>query len=87
MSKQEKALRKVLPGTSDNNVSFSELCGVLRDLGFVERVRGSHRIFTRSDVAEIINLQPQSGMAKGYQVRQVRELIGRYELGGDSHAE
>ncbi len=87
MSKQEKALTKVLAGTRDNRVSFGELCGVLRELGFAERVRGSHRIFTRFDVKEIINLRPQGGMAKGYHVRQVRELIRRYELGGEFDVE
>ena len=87
MSKQEKTLRKVLAGTRDSSVSFSELCRVLRALGFTERVRGSHRIFTRFDVKEIINVQPQGGMAKRYQVRQVRELIRRYELGGESDVE
>lgn len=87
MSKQHKALKKVLAGTRDNNVSFGELCSVMRELGFAERVRGSHRIFTRFGVAEIINLQPQGGMAKRYQVRQVRELIRRYGLGGEGDAE
>ena len=87
MSKQEKALTKVLAGTRDNRVSFSELCGVLRELGFAERVRGSHQIFTRFDVKEIINLRPQGRMAKRYQVRQVRELIRRYELGGEFDVE
>jgi hypothetical protein len=50
-------------------------------LNFDERVRGSHHIFTRADVVEIINLQPSGSLAKPYQVRQVRQLLLRYRLG------
>jgi hypothetical protein len=36
---------------------------------------------------EIINLQPRDGgMAKPYQVRQVRDIILKYRLAGDSTA-
>jgi hypothetical protein len=55
---------------------------LLNKLGFDERVRGSHHIFTRADIAEIINLQPKGAQAKAYQVKQVRALILRYQLGG-----
>lgn len=43
--------------------------------------RGDHHIFTRDDVAEILNLQPRDAMAKPYQVRQVRSVIVHYKLG------
>jgi len=47
----------------------------------VQRVRGSHHIFTRSDVRDILNLQPRrGGQAKPYQVRQVRDVVVRYGL-------
>ena len=80
-----RLLLKVLNGASDANIRFSELCLLLNDLGFQERVRGSHRIFTRDGVEEILNLQPRSSMAKLYQVRQVRNVIVRYKLGKDSN--
>lgn len=52
-------------------------------LGFNERVRGSHHIFARDGVTEILNLQPRDGgKAKPYQVRQVRDMIVRYRLAG-----
>ena len=76
-------MERILRGTSDANVAFSDLCELLRDLGFAERVRGSHRIFARADVEEIINIQPKGAKAKAYQVRQVRNLILKYRLGGD----
>jgi hypothetical protein len=50
-------------------------------LGFNERLRGSHHIFTREGVEEIINLQPKGAKAKAYQVRQVRNVIIKYGLG------
>jgi predicted component of type VI protein secretion system len=49
-------------------------------LGFAERVRGSHHIYTRADVAEILNLQPKGSKAKPYQVKQIRTIISAYGL-------
>lgn len=82
MSRLEKILLRVLRGTSDVNIAFADLRYLLQQLGFDERTRGSHHIFTRSDVQEILNLQPRSGQAKPYQVRQVRAVILKYRLGG-----
>ncbi len=83
MSKQEKILRKILSGTSDTNISFEDLRKVLLSFGFAERIRGSHHIFSRGDIIEIINLQPKQGKAKSYQVKQVRQLILKYKLAGE----
>jgi hypothetical protein len=47
------------------------------------RVKGSHHIFTRDSVEEILNLQPRGANAKPYQVRQVREVIVKYKLAED----
>ena len=88
MSRLEKLLEKILRGTADANLAFDELRFVLERLEFEERIRGSHHIFSRSDVAEILNLQPrQGGKAKPYQVKQVREVILKYKLGGGSDEE
>jgi hypothetical protein len=80
MSSSEKVLEEVLRGTSDANLRFGELRSLLVSLGFGERVRGSHHIFTREGVTEILNLQPKGGQAKPYQVRQVRNVILKYKL-------
>ena len=82
MSKYEKLLVQILRGASDSNVSFDSLCQLLRHLGFDERIRGSHHIFSREGVEEILNLQPVGSKAKAYQVKQVRGVILRYRLGG-----
>jgi hypothetical protein len=76
------ALRlRILDGRSDANIRFSELVHLLSRLGFTERIRGDHHIFSRDGVAEILNLQPRGGLAKPYQVRQVRSILIRYKLG------
>ncbi|GCL40501.1 type II toxin-antitoxin system HicA family toxin [Anabaena sp. FACHB-1250] len=69
-------------GASDENISFEQLCQLLIRLGFDERIRGSHHIFTKQGVEEILNLQPKQGKAKAYQVKQVREMLLKYQLGG-----
>ena len=78
-------LQEVLSGTGDANVSFVSLCHLLKRLGFDERTKGSHHIFTQNGVEEIINLQSKGGKAKPYQVKQVRELILKYKMGGHVH--
>ena len=82
MADKDELLLRVVRGTSDAAIRFEELCGLLRSLGFAERTRGSHHIFTQDGVEEILNLQPQAGRAKPYQVKQVRGVILRYRLGG-----
>ncbi len=83
MSEYEKLLTTILRGASDANISFNEMCALLRHLGFNERVRGSHHIFNKEGVEEILNLQPKKAQAKAYQVKQVRTVIVKYCLGGE----
>ena len=81
MSRPTKTLERVLRGASDASVAFSDLTGLLRALGFDERIRGDHFIYSRADVAEIINIQPVGSKSKPYQVKQVRSIILAYKLG------
>lgn len=81
MGKYSKLRDKVLAGSADGNIEFAALCHLLVRLGFDERVTGSHHVFTRDGVAEIINLQPKVGKAKPYQVKQVRSILVKYRLG------
>ena len=76
----ESVFLRVLRGSSDANIRFNDLRALLLGLGFAERIKGSHHIYTRVDVAEILNLQPRDSMAKPYQVKQVRKLLVRYKL-------
>lgn len=85
MSQYEKLLLSVLSGTRDKNLLFTDLQTVLDRLGFQCRIKGDHFIYTRDDVEEIINLQPAGNKAKPYQVKQVRNIILKYQLGGAIH--
>jgi len=81
----KRILGKVLAGLSDKNIRFSDLRSLVSSLGFDERIRGDHHIFTHPGVAEIPNLQPlRDGMAKAYQVKQVRSIILKYKLGKEA---
>jgi predicted RNA binding protein YcfA (HicA-like mRNA interferase family) len=57
----------------------------MRHLGFDERIRGSHHIYTQEGVEEIVNLQPIGSRAKAYQVKQVRGILLKYKLGGETN--
>lgn len=85
MSQYEKLLLSILSGTKDKSLLFSDLQTVLDRLGFQCRIRGDHFIYTRDDVEEIINIQPVGNKAKPYQVKQVRNIILKYQLGGAIH--
>ncbi len=64
MGKAEKLLFKILLGQSDANIPFEGLRNLLLRLGFDERIRGDHHIFTKEGVEEILNLQPKGSKAK-----------------------
>jgi hypothetical protein len=83
----EEILEKILRGRSDANIPFDGLRRVLKNLGFSERISGSHHIFFRQGVEEILNLQPKGNKAKPYQVKQVRHVILKYSLGGEPDVE
>ena len=80
MGEHEKLYEHIMLRRSDANVPFAGLCALLKRLGFEERIRGDHHIFTMNQVEEILNLQPKSGKGKPYQVKQVREVILKYNL-------
>jgi len=81
MGKFGKLKKRILSSTSDTNIEFKQLCNLVERLGFDQRIRGDHHIFTRSDIDEIINLQPMGSKAKAYQVKQIRNIIIKYHLG------
>jgi hypothetical protein len=83
-SRAAKVLKRVPGGRSDANIDFDDLRSLLNHLGFAERVRRGHHIFTRDGVPEILNLQPRGHEAKAYQVRQVREILIARGLAEDS---
>jgi len=77
-------MERVLRGASDANIRFEDLRALLTHLGFEERIRGDHHIFTKDEVPEILNLQPRGSQAKAYQVKQVRGVIVSRHLADES---
>lgn len=58
MGKSDNILYKILSARSDNNVAFNDLRHLLAGLGFQERIRGDHHIYTQDGIEEILNWQP-----------------------------
>ena len=85
MSQQNKHLTTILSGTSDSNIRFTDLCKILESLDFKLRIKGDHHIYYKEGIEDIINIQPLGNKAKAYQVKQVRNLILKYKLGGNPH--
>ncbi len=63
------------------NVSFRDMQALVEAFGFrLVRVSGSHHLYARPDVREVLNLQNVKGEAKPYQVRQFVRVVERYGL-------
>ena len=82
--KKFELIAEILKGKADAGISFSGLCKLLNEMSFKERIKGSHHIFTKDGVQEIINIQPKGSLAKRYQVKQIREIIVKYKLTGEN---
>ena len=79
----ENPVFQILRGASDTNISFSDLINLLQHFGFEMRIKGSHHIFRKKGIEEKANLQKEGNKAKPYQVKQVRNIILKYKLGGE----
>jgi predicted RNA binding protein YcfA (HicA-like mRNA interferase family) len=75
MGQREKLIIKILGGAQDNNIPFDDACNLLSHFGFEKRFKGSHRIFYKDGVEDILNLQPKNGKVKPYQVKQIRKIM------------
>lgn len=76
---RRRLLQKILAGSK--NVRFADMVSLVEGFGFrLSRTDGSHHIFTRSDVPELVNLQKVKGQAKPYQIRQFLKLVERHSL-------
>lgn len=82
MSRFDKLLLKLLRGTSDASFAFDDLRYILQHLGFAERINGSHHNYRKDGIEEKLTLQPRGKEAKPYQVKQVRDVLVKYGIGG-----
>ncbi|MDF1594274.1 MAG: type II toxin-antitoxin system HicA family toxin [Desulfobacterales bacterium] len=57
------------------------MVNLVEGFGFsLSRTDGSHHIFSRSDIPELINLQNVKGQAKPYQIRQFLKFVEKHAL-------
>lgn len=84
MGSAQKLLERILRGDADANIAFSGMVRLLRRLGFEERIKGSHHIFYRQGIEEILNLQADGNKCKPYQVKQVRNVTISNQLAGEA---
>ena len=63
-NRHDRLLATVLQGRSDANIRFADMRSLLLYLGFEERTRGSHHLFSNPDVHEVVNLQDAGGHNK-----------------------
>lgn len=77
--KRQKLLQKIIGGSK--NIRFTEMVNLIEGFGFkLSRADGSHHIFTRPDIPELVNLQDIKRQAKPYQVRQFLKLVEKHNL-------
>ena len=63
------------------DVRFESICKAAEVIGFRFRgEKGSHKIYVREGVREMLNLQNVGGKAKPYQVKQFLKVIETYKL-------
>jgi hypothetical protein len=75
----QKLLNKAL--SSPANLRFKEACDLARAFGFrLSRNSGSHHIFARQSIPELLNLQNVGGKAKPYRAGRLPSLVERYNL-------
>ena len=80
--RKKKAIKELSEFKSNpKNIRFERLCALAVAFGFrLSRCHGSHYIFALDDVKEILDFQERDGKAKPYQVKQLIDLIEKYNL-------
>lgn len=76
----QKIMQSIMSGTQDRNIKFIDLQRILYALGFECRIRGDHFIYYKDGIEEIVNIQPDGNKAKAYQVKQIRNIIVKYQM-------
>ena len=77
----KKIYNDVMSGKSDNNIRFDDLCNLISNLEFILKgQKGSHMVYYHNGINERMTIQKDGAKAKGYQVKQLREIIKRNNL-------
>ncbi|MEA3282019.1 MAG: type II toxin-antitoxin system HicA family toxin [Euryarchaeota archaeon] len=75
--------KEIYEGLKKNskNVRFAVICRAAEVFGFRHKGgKGSHRIYVKKGVREMLNFQNVKGKAKPYQVKQFLKVVDRYKL-------
>ena len=76
---RRRLLLRILNGSK--NIGFRDFQNLAEGYGFrLERISGSHHIYSHPDIPEGLNLQPDRGKVKPYQMRQLIDLVEQYNL-------
>jgi len=79
MTDKEKLYNKLKE--NPRNIRFNKLCQTAEAFGFeFKGGKGSHRIYMKKGINEMLNFQSVHGKAKPYQVRQLIKVIEKYNL-------
>lgn len=80
MATLEKLIQSIMSGVQDKSIKFADLRKILDIMAFQCRVKGDYFIYWKEGVDEIINIQPDGNKAKPYQVKQIRNIILKYQM-------
>jgi predicted RNA binding protein YcfA (HicA-like mRNA interferase family) len=80
VGRRRKLYDSIISGRSDANIPFEHAVNLLKHLGFDERIKGSHHVFIRESIEEMINIQNVGSECKPYQVEQMRAVLKKYNL-------
>jgi len=76
---KRKLLSKIQ--NSSKNICFGDFTMLVEAFRFKRmRSEGSHNVYKREDVPEMVNIQNNDGKAKPYQIKQFLSLIEKYNL-------
>ena len=80
MASKRKLFLKAL--NNPRGLRFEEFTALVEAFGFAfKRQEGSHRMYFRDGVPELVNIQPTKvGKAKDYQVERFLKLVERHGL-------
>lgn len=79
MGNIQKLFDKIKNNPKD--VRFNDICRLAEYFGFTYRGgKGSHGVYTRKGIYEILNFQNVNGKTKPYQVRQFLKIVEDYNL-------
>ena len=77
----QRTYNNVISGKADNNINFNDFRNLIVDLGFeFIRQSGSHVQYYHSGINERMTIQNEKSKAKGYQVKQLRNIIVKHGL-------